>query len=767
MKGRRPPRTSGGPRFDLNLPVDTHSELQVQKKKTNELTTFFIDGNDALESPMITTKREANDRLVGSFSPTAPPLLAAREAVTAPSLLPAAPLPCPPPLVPVKKVAPAAPSPAVGGVNPTPQFFHVDNTNLFILIDGISMFYEGKSTYTGSIDPSLLKKMGQKELLRKKGLHDSLEPIDTVEMAIRDIESAVSPVGKMDSGMTATEGTRENSGKSDVGSRAEGASPEPAAVPSSSSCSQYYPDEYLELFKKAKKFSRPPLFRRGVAKMPPPRPPPSPEPFAPPVGSPASTLSTTSPAQSSPVTRHKHQPRITSSGSFSRKKSSKHDIALDSIGFKNDSVVLDDVIFCRVIGSGSQGTVSMVELNKKFYAMKRINVQEVTETANAMERHVRKRGLIRELEMIREQNGNESPKNLLRMFNAVVKKSDEREDLYLLMELMWRDVAHVGMMMARLSFQETFKITQMTFKEYVSGDTRHSEELERLQTDLRGTSKHVCGRMKFSEAEPWEGKVEDSRRTPFPEIILSLLAADVLMGLKELHDDYHLVHCDLKPGNILLSYDKEHFKIADFGCSRPLDPLTKRVCGSGMDVGTKLYKSPERFLCGEGEEQANFSGKADVWSLGVILLELSAGIHPCHPFKTDYWNYGSNLRLSKMLKPLRWSSGLFDFILRCTFVSEEERWSVHQLMRHPFISRYRNVPRRRLANFMVRLESDSDTIHKRQQCAWLEEQIRLSCLASKVNYKRQSYTLWREFTSFLPREAPPLNDRTVYPELQK
>lgn len=496
--------------------------------------------------------------------------------------------------------------------------------------------------------------------------------------------------------------------------------------------------------------------------------------------------------------------------SSSRKKrdarGGQKNIAIEAIGKKNDSVELDEVTFCSVIGVGTQGTVSMVELNKKFYAMKLIDVDAVMATLNPSERHVRKRGMVRELEMIRQQqNSAGGPKNLIRMFNAVCSPDEQgRRKLYLLMELMWADVWRIGEMVARLSFQDTYKITQSTFREYMSGDNRTQEELKRLQSDLKGSCKHVSGRMNFAEPEPWELKVE-GRKTPFPEIVLSLLAADILHGLKELHEDYHLVHCDLKPMNILLTYDREHFKIADFGCSRPLDPVTGRAkVGRSIDVGTKLYKSPERFQNtlrvlepkknvigdevgkvsssdsrnekgrGNGEEEAkacasppaDFGVKADVWSLGILLLELSAGIHPCTTFKTEYWSYGDHLRLSRMVKPLKWSTGLFDFILRCTFVDESERWSVSQLMKHPFVARYRLVPRRRLATFMDRLEEDSGTIHRRKQREWLEQQILLSALGDRTNYKRRSYNAWREFTNFLPREGPPLADRTVYPDLR-
>eukprot|EP00796_Vickermania_ingenoplastis_P013310 gene13310-9147_t len=779
MKSRRPARSAAGPKFDLHLPVDSRSEVQVQNKKTDDITTFLIDGSEALESPMITTgtHRSASGRL-GAF----PGPMAAAAAAVAPAAGPAP----PPPAAPASAPAPAPQvlalgkklplgeggTPAAGPSNgANPQFFHVGGTNLFVLVDGISMFYEGKSTYTGSIDPTILQKMADKELRRRKhtgGGPMPCEGMDSVEMAIRDIESAVSPSMKAEPlPMSIPSSAAKPPSKLHV----------QAAFSAQKEEARATNEAFRKLFDGATPIPRP-LFRNALAVVPvlpapaaptaPPAPLPPPTPCSPSSASFSSNTADSVSPQMSPVVRHKHN-RVDASGSLAfKKKAKKSDISLESIGQKNDSVELDEVTFRHQIGSGSQGTVSMVELNKKYYAMKHIDVSAVTATPNSGERHGRKRGLIRELEMIRQQNENQAPQNLIRMFNAVVKKNEEREDLYLLMELMRVDLERISKMVDRVGSQEAFKIAQMTFKEYMSGDRHSKPELDRLQKDLRGSSKHVCGRMNFAVPELWETKEE--RQSVFPEIVLSLFAADVLVGLKELHDDYHLVHCDLKPGNVLLSYDREHFKIADFGCSRAIDPQTLRVVSSGLDFGTMLYKAPERFTnvmtTSEGEE-VNFSAKADVWSLGIMLLELSGGIHPCHPFKTEYWKYNSNLKLSKMIKPLNWTDGLFDFILRCTFVQEEERWSVSQLLKHPFIARYRNVPRRRLATFMSRLEQDSANIHQRKQCAWLEEQIRISCYGTnKINYKRQSCTLWREFTSFLPREAPSLKDRTVYPELR-
>eukprot|EP00701_Giardia_intestinalis_P004299 XP_001708123.1 Kinase, NEK [Giardia lamblia ATCC 50803] len=72
-----------------------------------------------------------------------------------------------------------------------------------------------------------------------------------------------------------------------------------------------------------------------------------------------------------------------------------------------------------------------------------------------------------------------------------------------------------------------------------------------------------------------------------------------------------LVHRDLKPANVLISADGERFVIADFGLCK--DALR---CGSTI-AGTAVYMAPEALLRNEA------SPASDVWSLGVIIYELT------------------------------------------------------------------------------------------------------------------------------------------------
>ena len=92
-----------------------------------------------------------------------------------------------------------------------------------------------------------------------------------------------------------------------------------------------------------------------------------------------------------------------------------------------------------------------------------------------------------------------------------------------------------------------------------------------------------------------------------------------------------IVHRDLKPGNVLVdnseeSKDKpvwERLRITDFGLARNFDSHDATLTQDGQLLGTPAYMAPEQ--AGSG---ADVGPAADIWSLGMILLELLTGQLP-------------------------------------------------------------------------------------------------------------------------------------------
>ncbi|MBM3297820.1 MAG: tetratricopeptide repeat protein, partial [Candidatus Aminicenantes bacterium] len=99
---------------------------------------------------------------------------------------------------------------------------------------------------------------------------------------------------------------------------------------------------------------------------------------------------------------------------------------------------------------------------------------------------------------------------------------------------------------------------------------------------------------------------------------VALVARQVCEGLAEAHR-LGVVHRDLKPQNLMI--DREgSVRIMDFGIARSLK--VKGMTGAGVVIGTPEYMSPEQI---EGQEADN---RSDIYSLGIILYEMTTGRMP-------------------------------------------------------------------------------------------------------------------------------------------
>lgn len=82
-----------------------------------------------------------------------------------------------------------------------------------------------------------------------------------------------------------------------------------------------------------------------------------------------------------------------------------------------------------------------------------------------------------------------------------------------------------------------------------------------------------------------------------------------------------VIHRDVKPGNILVRLDGRP-KITDFGIARIEDTAEHLRTQAGEVLGTPAYMSPEQVL-GQPVDP-----RSDIFSLGIILYELCAGVRP-------------------------------------------------------------------------------------------------------------------------------------------
>ncbi len=120
-----------------------------------------------------------------------------------------------------------------------------------------------------------------------------------------------------------------------------------------------------------------------------------------------------------------------------------------------------------------------------------------------------------------------------------------------------------------------------------------------------------------------------------------------------------VVHCDVKPRNILLT-DCQSLKLVDFGISELLGESDAHV-SSEYAMGTPAYMAPEQ-LVGE-----NVDERADIYSGGVVLYELITGRRPFDA--PDLERLTRSILVEPVLPPslLRGScpAALEELVLRC------------------------------------------------------------------------------------------------------
>uniref|UniRef100_A0A8C6NXR4 non-specific serine/threonine protein kinase n=1 Tax=Nothobranchius furzeri TaxID=105023 RepID=A0A8C6NXR4_NOTFU len=111
---------------------------------------------------------------------------------------------------------------------------------------------------------------------------------------------------------------------------------------------------------------------------------------------------------------------------------------------------------------------------------------------------------------------------------------------------------------------------------------------------------------------------------PLTEPQIRVVCRQTLEALIYLHEN-KVIHRDLKAGNILLSLDGD-VKLADFGVSaKNTNSLQRRH----SFIGTPYWMAPEVVMC-ETSKDRPYDYKADIWSLGVTLIELAQIEPPNH-----------------------------------------------------------------------------------------------------------------------------------------
>lgn len=195
----------------------------------------------------------------------------------------------------------------------------------------------------------------------------------------------------------------------------------------------------------------------------------------------------------------------------------------------------------------------------------------------------------------------------------------------------------------------------------------------------------------FFEGKLWmliefcEGGAVDSimidLEKPLTESQIRYLCHEICEGLRFLHSN-KVIHRDLKAGNVLLTLDGD-VKIADFGVSaKNKHTLQKR----DSFIGTPYWMAPEVVLC-ETYRDNPYDYKADIWSLGITLIEFAQ----MEPPNNEMNPMRVLLKIQKsdppsLAQPSKWSKEFKDFLALCLIKDPNQRPSSEELLKHPFIA---------------------------------------------------------------------------------
>lgn len=141
-------------------------------------------------------------------------------------------------------------------------------------------------------------------------------------------------------------------------------------------------------------------------------------------------------------------------------------------------------------------------------------------------------------------------------------------------------------------------------------------------------------------------------RGPLSPRYAATLAIQALRGLDAIHRA-GIVHRDVSPENLMITRDTgaagddERVKIIDLGIAKGSD-ATEEKTKTGMFVGKWKYCSPEHLGMLEAGERID--GRADIYSFGVVLYEMLAGVPP---FQADTPHSYLMMHASERPKPMR------------------------------------------------------------------------------------------------------------------
>jgi len=158
---------------------------------------------------------------------------------------------------------------------------------------------------------------------------------------------------------------------------------------------------------------------------------------------------------------------------------------------------------------------------------------------------------------------------------------------------------------------------------------------------------------------------------------IATICRETLRGLQYIHG-MNRIHRDIKSDNILLGVAGE-VKIADFGYAAQ---LTIQRRNRTTVVGTPYWMSPE-LIHGN-----NYDTKVDIWSLGIMCMEMAEGEPPyidLTPLRALFMI--TTKGIPSLKDPSQWSTDFKHFLAQCLQLNSANRPTPTNLLSHPFLNK--------------------------------------------------------------------------------